>query len=181
MKIGQVEKQNYIHWIVCKSHVQQQGKSCKVGPCLATPAFAHRNTYCKVKQSADPGLLWDASKRAILSPTPNGNKKHFVYLSKLEPLKISVNPIVNPSPAEPPIVHPPQLPGLPETALCQVPVVYAIGHPRHRWSVCSLCKGCKFKDWSQLKLDFVSNVASPMINLQLGMFYASRISLSLCP
>ena len=71
--------------------LHQLRKSCKDLQ-LATPAFAQRDTYRKITQSVDSGLLWGVSKRALKRAarpfSKSRQKKHFDgwrherYLSK---------------------------------------------------------------------------------------------------
>ena len=59
-----------------KPPFQQVEKSCKDLQ-LATPEFAHWDTYRKIKQRVDSGLLWDVFKRAAHPFSKSGQKKHF--------------------------------------------------------------------------------------------------------
>ena len=58
-----------------KHPFQQVGKSCKELQ-LATPAFAHGDTYRKINQSVDSGHLSIASKRAAHPVSKSRQKKH---------------------------------------------------------------------------------------------------------
>ena len=55
---------------------QQLGMSC-TGLQLAIPAFAHRDTYWKITQSVDSGLLWNVWKRAAHPVLKSRQKNHF--------------------------------------------------------------------------------------------------------
>ena len=57
---------------------QQLRMSC-TGLQLAIPAFAHRDTYWKITQSVDSGLLWNAWKRAAHPFLKSRQKNHFEY------------------------------------------------------------------------------------------------------
>ena len=61
-----------------KHPFQQLGMSC-TGLQLAIPAFAHRDTYWKITQSVDSGLLWNAWKRAAHPFLKSRQKNHFEY------------------------------------------------------------------------------------------------------
>ena len=68
--------QNCSKLLPAKPPFQQVEQSCKDLQ-LATPEFAHRDTYRKIKQRVDSGLLWDVFKRAAHPFSKSRQKKHF--------------------------------------------------------------------------------------------------------
>ena len=94
-----------------KPGFQQLGKSCKDLQ-LATPAFAQQDTYRKITQSVDSGLLCDVSMGCI------GKSSTFLQIQTEKTLWVleawEVFVIASPAKPRPACTLRKQLPGLPE-------------------------------------------------------------------